>query len=66
MCMTFMIGAMKPVSFLFDQPTYIKVNINVMRQPVCLVINQITVDGYAALFNCTPADRASDSMMAPT
>ena len=23
-------------------------------------------DGYAALFNCTPVDRASDSMMAPT
>ena len=32
----------------------------------CLVINPITVDDYAALFNCTPVDRASDSMMAPT
>ena len=32
----------------------------------CLVINPITVNGYAALFNCTPVDRASDSMMAPT
>ena len=41
-------------------------NLNVMRQSVCLVINPITVDGYAALFNCTPMDRASDSMMAPT
>ena len=41
-------------------------NLNVMRQSVCLVINPITVDGYAALFNCTPVDRASDSMMAPT
>ena len=41
-------------------------NINVMRQSACLVINPITVDGYAALFNCTPVDRASDSMMAPT
>ena len=40
--------------------------INVMRQSACLVINPITVDGYAALFNCTPVDRASDSMMAPT
>ena len=39
--------------------------INVMRQSACLVINQITVDGYAILFNCTPVDRASDSMMAP-
>ena len=40
-------------------------NLNVMRQSACLVINPITVDGYAALFNCTPVDRASDSMMAP-
>ena len=28
--------------------------------------NPITVNSYAALFNCTPVDRASDSMMAPT
>ena len=41
-------------------------NLNVMRQSACLVINPITVDGYAALFNCTPEDCASDSMMAPT
>ena len=41
-------------------------DLNVMPQSVCLVINPITVDGYAALFNCTPVDRASDSMMAPT
>ena len=41
-------------------------NTNVMRQSACLVINPITVDGYAALFNCTPVDRASDSIMAPT
>ena len=40
--------------------------LNVMRQSACLVINTITVDSYAALFNCTPVDRASDSMMAPT
>ena len=39
-------------------------NLNVMS--ACLVINPITVDGYATLFNCTPVDRASDSMMAPT
>ena len=38
--------------------------LNVMRQSACLVINPIIVDGYAALFNCTPVDRASDSMMA--
>ena len=41
-------------------------NLNVMRQSACLVINPFTVDGYTALFNCTPVDRASDSMMAPT
>ena len=41
-------------------------DLNVMRQSVCLVINPITVDNFAALFNCTPVDRASDSMMAPT
>ena len=41
-------------------------NLNVMRQPACLVINPITVDGFDALFNCTPLDWASDSMMVPT
>ena len=41
-------------------------NLNVVRQSACLVINPIKVDGYAALLNCTPVDRASDSMMAPT
>ena len=41
-------------------------NLNVMRQSAYLVITPITVDGYVALFNCTPVDRASDSMMAPT
>ena len=41
-------------------------DLNVMRQSACLVINPITVDIFAALFNCTPVDRASDTMMAPT
>ena len=41
-------------------------NLNVMRQFACLVINPLTVDGYAALLSCTPVDQASDSMMAPT
>ena len=33
---------------------YIRIgyNLNVMRQSACLVINPITVDGFAALFNC--------------
>ena len=35
-------------------------------QSACLVINPITVNGYAALINCRPVDRALDSMMAPT
>ena len=38
----------------------------VMQQSACLVINPIAVDNFAALFNCTPVDRLSDFMMAPT
>ena len=37
---------------------------NVMEQFTCLVINSITVDNFAALFNCTQVVRASDTMMA--
>ena len=43
---------------------------NKMLKPVakevsaCLVVNTIIVDGYASLFNCTTAVRASDSMTA--
>ena len=40
--------------------------LNVMRQSACLVINTIVVDSFAALFDCTPLNWASDSMMAPT
>ena len=36
----------------------------VMRQTACLVANPIIVDGYASLFICTTAVRASDSMTA--
>ena len=38
-------------------------NINVMRQTACLVVNPITVNNFAALFNCTPVGRASDVIM---
>ena len=38
-------------------------NINVMRQSACLVINPITVDSFASLFNCTPVGRASVSVI---
>ena len=48
------------------RPKRIGYNLNVMRQSACLVINPFTVDNFSALFNCTPVDRASDSMMAPT
>ena len=41
-------------------------NINIMRQSACLAFNPITVNNFASVFNCTPVDRASDSMMAPT
>ena len=44
----------------------IRYDLNVMRQSACLVINPIMVDNFAALFNCSPVDRESDSMMAPT
>ena len=36
----------------------------VMRQTVCFIVNPITVDIVAALFNCTPAGRALDLMIA--
>ena len=41
-------------------------DLNVMRQSACLVINPITVDTFAALFNWTLVDQASDFMMAST
>ena len=40
-------------------------DLNGMRQFACLVINPILVDNFAALFNCTPVDRASDSNDGP-
>ena len=41
-------------------------DLNVMRQSAYLVVNPVTVDNFATLFNCMPVDRASNSMMAPT
>ena len=38
----------------------------VMRQTACIVINPTLVDSYASLFNCTTADRATDSMTVST
>ena len=34
-------------------------NLNIMRQSACLVFNPITIDNYAAFFNCTSVGRAS-------
>ena len=39
-------------------------SLDIMRQTACLVVNPIIVDGYASLFNCTAAVRASDPMTA--
>ena len=41
-------------------------NINVLQQTACLVVNPITVDNFAFLFNCMPVGRTSDSMMVLT
>ena len=55
--------------FLFNSEKimtrYRRYNLNVMRQSACLVFNPITVDNYAAFFNCTPVGRALDSYDGP-
>ena len=38
---------------------------NIMRQTACLDVNLVTVNNIAAYFNCTPAGRGSDLVMAP-
>ena len=45
---------------------YKRSDLDVKRRSACLVINQVTIDNFTALFNCTPVDRASDSILAPT
>ena len=35
-------------------------DINVMRQPACLMVDSIMVNKFASLFNCKPVGRASD------
>ena len=47
---------------------YIRVvyNLDIMRQPACLVLNPITVYSYGFLFNCTTVGQTSDSMTALT
>ena len=41
-------------------------SINVLPQTAYLVVNPITVDNFAFLFNCTPMGRTSDSVMVQT
>ena len=56
------------VQFIKINSHYKKIdyNIKVLQQTACLVVNPITVDNFAFLFNYTPVGRTSDSMMVPT
>ena len=36
---------------------------NVLQQTACLMVNPITVDNFAFLFNCMPVGRTSDSRL---
>ena len=38
-------------------------SLDIMQRTACLVINPVTVDGYALLFNCKAVVRASDSVV---
>ena len=49
---------------LINRYKRIDYRLDIMQQTACLVVNPIIVDGYASLFNCTAAVRASDSMTA--
>ena len=51
----------KKIIFRYKRTGY---NMNVIRQTVCFDVNPTTVDNFAALLNCAPADRALD-LMAP-
>ena len=51
-------------SKLINRHKRIGYSLYIMRQTACLVVNPIIVDGYASLFNCTTAVRASDPMTA--
>ena len=38
----------------------LEIKLLLLLQSACLVVNPIKVNNFAALFNCTAADRASD------
>ena len=52
----------KKIIMRFKRIGYI---IDVMRQSACLVVNPLTVNNFAVLFNCTPAGRGSDLYDSP-
>ena len=49
---------------LINRYKRIDYGLDIMRQTACLVVNPIIVDGFASLFNCKTAVRASDPMTA--
>ena len=49
--MTDFSGRFRKIIMRYNRIGYI---LNAMRQSACLVVDPITVDGCAALFNCTP------------
>ena len=59
-----MLKSLEQFRKLISRYKRIDYSLDIMRQTARLVINQIIVDGYASLFNCTTAVRASDSMTA--
>ena len=56
-------GSIKKIIMRYKHIGY---GIAVIRQAACLVINPITVNIFAVLFNYMPVGRGSDSMIAPT
>ena len=46
---------------LINRYKIIGYSLGIVRQTACLVVNPIIVDGYASLFNCMTAVRASDN-----
>ena len=53
------------IIFLYKKIGY-NINVLVLQQTACLVVNPITVGNFAFLYNCTSVGRTSDSMTVPT
>ena len=54
----------EPFRKLINRCKRIGYNPYIIWQIACLVVNPVTIDNYALLFNCTTVVRASDSMTA--